>query len=226
MDSFCFFDEFYRFTCFTLVMKKKESKPQTVVTYLKVSPYIKSWLECKHRRHICFPYMTQMHSCLLRHLVCNNSMSFITAFSYSQQAFNYKNTDLLPVSCPDESDKGQFIAIVLPETIYKGYSLLKVTPYYQLSKQGAISLRDLIKNEFMVDLFSFIDECMIRAKLNGTKVTREQAIDDFITIHGIEMSYRDNFYRYFTRERKKMLEEIEKRRDEREDAFDRQYVYT
>ena len=78
----------------------------------------------------------------------------------------------------------------------------------------------------MVDLFSFIDECMTRAKLNGTKVTREQAIDDFITIHGIDMSYRDNFYRYFTREKKKMLEEIEKRREEREDAFDRQYVYT
>ena len=153
-------------------------------------------------------------------------MSFITAFSYSQQAFNYKNTDLLSVSCPDENEKEQFIAIVLPETIYKGCALLKVTPYYQLSKQGAIALRDLIKNEFMVDLFSFIDECMTRAKLSGTKVTREQAIDDFITIHGIEMSYRDNFYRYFTRERKKMLEEIEKRRDEREDAFDRQYVYT
>lgn len=207
-------------------MKKKDSKPQKFVAYLKVSAYLKTWLECKYGKCISFPYMTQMHSCLIRHLVCNNSMSLITAFSYSQQAFHYKNTDLLPVSCPDENEKDLFVAIELPENIYKGCALLKVTPYFQISKQGAIILRDLIKNEFMIDLFSFVEECFTRARLNGTKVTREQAIDDFITMYGIDMSWRENFDRYFKRERKTMLDQIEKRREAREEEFDRQYVYT
>ena len=197
-----------------------------IVAYLKVSPYLKSWLECKHGKVISFPHMTQMHSCLLRYMVCNNSMSLITPFSYSQQAFHYKNTELLPIACPDESEKSQFIAIELPETIYKGCALLKITPFYQISKQGCIILRDLIKNEFMIDLFSFVDECFTRARLNGTKVTREQAIDDFITIHGIDMSWRENFERYFKREKRNMIDQIEKRREAREEEFDRQYVYT
>ena len=66
----------------------------------------------------------------------------------------------------------------------------------------------------MIGLFNFIEDCFLRAKLNGTKVTRENAIDDFITIYGIDMSWRETFWTYVKREKKNMTKEIENRRNE------------
>lgn len=206
--------------------KKKEEKPQPIVAYLKVSPYLKSWIECKYGRIVSFPYMSQQHSCLQRYLVNNADMSPITEFSFSEKAFHYKNPDSFFVGCPTDEIKSQCIAIELPKTVYRGFRELTVDGYWQLSRQGAIELRKLIKNEFMVYLFKFIDDCMTRARINGTKSGREQSVDDFITIHDIDMSWRETLIRYDKRDRNKMLKEIEMHREELEDLYDRQFVYT
>lgn len=207
-------------------MKKKEVKSVPTVTYLKVSPYIKSWMECKYGKYICFPYMSQHYSCLCRYLINNSSMSAITDFSFSEKAFHYDNPSSFFVGCPTEEVKQQCIAIELPETVFRGHQELHTNGYWQLSKQGAIELRKIIKNEFMVDLITFIDECFLRARINGIKVTRENAIDDFITIYGIDMSCRENFWTYVKRERKSMAKEIEFRRNALEEKYDRQLCYT
>lgn len=216
---------FHRFNPF-YTMKKKEQKPETFVTYLKVSPYLKSWMECKYGKYICFPFMSRQYSCLCRYLVNNSSMSAITDFSFSEKAFNYNSPDSFFVSSPSKEVKEQCIAIQMPPVVFRGYQEIQVDGYWQLSKQGAIELRQIIKNDFMVDLFTFIDECFTNARLNGGKVTREQAIDDFITMHGIDMSWRENFWTYVKREKKCMKEEIENRREEMEKKYDRQFCYT
>ena len=153
-------------------------------------------------------------------------MSPITEFSFSEKAFHFQHPDAFFVGCPTEKVKKQCIAIEIPMTVFRGFQELKTNGYWQLSKQGAIELRRLIKNDFMIDLFNFIEECFIRAKLNGIKVTRENAIDDFITIYGIDMSWRETFWTYVKREKKSMTKDIENRRNALEEKYDRQLCYT
>lgn len=214
--------------CFTLLrfMKKKDVKPQPVVTYLKVSPYLKAWMESKYGKIISFPVMTQLYGCLSRYIVNNVSMSVITEFSFSDAAFNYQSKDSFFAVAPSDEVKDQCIAIELPESVWRGNKELETNRYWQLSKRGAIEMRQMIKNDFMIELFRFIEDCFVSARINGTKVTREQAIDDFITIYGIEMKERENLDRYVKREKKAMQQEIEKHRDEMEKKYDRQFTYT
>ena len=207
-------------------MKKKEQKSQTLVTYLKVSPYLKSWLECKFGKIISFQPMTQPYVCLCRYIVNNASMSRLTDFSYSDAAFNYHNKDSFFVNSPSDEDKDHFIAIELPKTVWRGFNNIEPDRYWQLSKPGAIELRRIIKDEFMMELFKFIDDCFTRARINGTKTGREQAVDDFITMYNIDMSWRESLIRYDQRDRKKMLQVIEEKREMAEKLYDRQFCYT
>lgn len=196
------------------------------MTYLKVSPYLKSWMECQYGKVISFPDMTQHYSCLCRYLVNNASMSNLTEFSFSEKAFNYRNQDSFFVECLSEEIKAQCIAIALPKTVYRNYREIEVNGYWQLSRQGAIEMRRIIKHEFMIYLFKFIDDCMTRARINGTKAGREQSVDDFITMFDIDMSWRETLIRYDQRDRKKILSEIESNREMLEEKFDRQFTYT
>lgn len=207
-------------------MKKKEQKSQPAVTYLKVSPYLKSWMECRYGKTICFPTMTQHHSCLCRHLVNNASMTPITEFCFSEKAFAGQTQDCLFTSGPSEEIKAQCIAIALPKTVFRCYRELEVNGYWQLSRMGAIEMRRLIKHDFMVYLFKWIDDCMTRARINGTRTGREQSVDDFLTMYDIDMSWRETLIRYDKRDRKKILSEIEASREMLEEKFDRQFVYT
>ena len=207
-------------------MKKKENNQKYVVSYLKVSPYIKSYMECKYGKVICFPAMSPHYSCLCRYLVNNASMSGITEFAFSENAFNYSNPDSFFVGCPSEEIKAQCIAIALPKTIFREYREIEVNAYWQLSRTGAIEMRRLLKNDFMVELFKFIDDCMTRARINGTKAGREQSVDDFITMFDIDMSWRETLIRYDQRDRKKISQEIEARREKMEELYDRQFCYT
>lgn len=207
-------------------MKKKEQQPLPVVTYLKVSPYLKSWIECKYGKLISFQPMTQHHSCLCRCLVNNASMANLTEFCYNEASFNYQNRDSFFVSGPREEDRNLFIAIELPPTVRRGFTERSTNRYWQLSKSGAIEMRRIIKTEFMMELFKFIDDCFTRARINGTRTGREQAVDDFITMYDIDMSWRETLIRYDQRDRKKILRAIEEQREQIEKLYDRQFCYT
>lgn len=207
-------------------MKKKDNKTQPAVTYLKVSPYLKSWIECKYGKVIAFQPMTPHYSCLCRYIVNNVSMSPLTEFSYSEAAFSFPSKDSFFVGTPSEEDRASMIAIELPPSVWRGFNLMETNRYWQLSKSGAVEMRRIIKNDFMMDLFKFIDECFTRARLNGTRTGREQAVDDFITMHDIDMNWRETLIRYDQRDRKKMLQAIEEHREQTEKMYDRQYCYT
>ena len=127
---------------------------------------------------------------------------------------------------PSEEDRASMIAIELPPSVWRGFNLMETNRYWQLSKSGAVEMRRIIKNDFMMDLFKFIDECFTRARLNGTRTGREQAVDDFITMHDIDMNWRETLIRYDQRDRKKMLQAIEEHREQTEKMYDRQYCYT
>lgn len=222
---------FVYLACFTLffvlpVMKKKEQKPQPIVAYLKVSPYIKAWMMRKYGRTVKFPFVSQLYSVLHRYIVDNVDMKHLTEFSYSEYAFSYQQKDSFFSGVPKDIDKEQFVAIELPETAFKGPHELKVTRYWQLSSSGAKAMRRMLMDEFMVDLFKFIEDCQTRARLSGEKTTKEQAIDDFITINGIDMSCRENLDRYTRREGKRIADEIETRRLMLEEQTGLQLCYT
>ena len=222
---FVFLESFtviYRF----ILMKKKEVKPQPVVTHLKVSPYLKSWMECKYGKVIAFQPMTLQHSCLCRYLVNNASMKKLTAFCYNDAFFNYQNKDSFFVSGLSEEEKVLFIAIELPETIWKGFNEQTTNRYWQLSKTGAKEMRKIIKNEFRMELFKFISDCSTRAIINGTKTGIEQAVDDFITMYDIDMKERENLLRDNRRSRPQTLQSIEEDRESTEKKYDRQFCYT
>jgi len=207
-------------------MKNKEQKLQPVVTYLKVSPYLKSWIECKYGRIISFQPMTQAYVSLSRYIVNNASMVNLTDFAYSDAAFNYQNKDSFFACTLSDEDRNQFIAIELPKNVWRGFNNVETNRYWQLSKSGAVEMRRIIKNEFMMELFKFIDDCFTRARINGTRTGREQAVDDFITMYDIDMSWRETLIRYDQRDRKKMLQAIEEHREQIEKLYDRQFCYT
>lgn len=206
--------------------KNKESEPQVIVTYLKVSSYLKSWMECQYGKVVNFPAMTQHYSCLCRYLVNNASMSPLTEFSFSEKAFHYKNPDSFFVGCPSDEIKQQCIAIALPKSVFRNYREIPVDGYWQLSRTGAIEMRKLVKHDFMIYLFKWIDDCMTRGRLNGERIGREQSVDDFITMFDIDMNWRDTLIRYDQRDRKKIQNEIETHREMLEEKYDRQFVYT
>lgn len=153
-------------------------------------------------------------------------MSNLTEFCYNDASFNYQSKDSFFVSGPPEEERDLFIAIELPPTVWKGFNEVTTNRYWQLSKAGAKEMRRLIKNEFMMELFKFIDDCFTRARINGTRTGREQAVDDFITMYGIDMSCRESLIRYDQRDRKKMLQAIEEHREQTEKLYDRQFCYT
>lgn len=206
--------------------KKKEVEPQVIVTYLKVSPYLKAFMQRKYGKIIKFPFASQMYAMLYRHIVCNADMKNLTEFSYSEYAFNYHQPDSFFVDPTRNADKDQFIAIELPAKVFKGPYEVAVNRYWQLSSSGAKALRKLIKEEFMLDMFEFIKDCMVRARLTGSKTTKEQAIDDFISINGIDMSWRENFYRYTSRDGNRIACEIDNRRNLLEESSGLQLCYT
>ena len=207
--------------------KKKEEFSQTIVTYLKVSPYLKGFVETKYGKIIRFPFSSQMYAVLYRNIVNNADMKNLTEFSYSEYAFNYQQKDSFFVNPSVANiDKSQFISIELPLKVFKGPYEVSVNRYWQLSSLGARELRKLIKEDFMVDLFQFVKDCQVRSRIGGFKTTKEQAIDDFLSVNGIELSYRDDIGRYVRRESNRILSEIESRRNLIEELSGSQLCYT
>ena len=206
--------------------KKKDEKAQTIVTYLKVSPYLKGFMERKYGKIVSFPFSSQMYWILYRNIVNNADMKELTKFSYSEYAFDYQQTDSFFVNPTKDADKNEFIAIELPLKVSKGPYEIIVSKYWQLSSHGARELRKLIKEDFMVELFEFIDDCKVRNRIDGYKTTKEQAIDDFLSVNGIDMSYRDDIGRYVRRDSRRIAQKIETRRNILEETSGTPLCYT
>lgn len=210
-------------------MKKTITKEKINVFYLKVSDYYRSYLLSKYGEIVCFPTTTQAYDLIYRSVVNNGSMSALTPFAFSEAAFNYNRSDELfdiDISLPSQDEQKNFIRIVMPKVVSRFGKPVEISNTWQINRYGAIELRKLIIREFWQDLFEFIDECFTRARINGTKITRENAMSDFMSINGIDMKHYENMVRYDQRFRKRRIKEIELNRDLLEVKLDSQFTYT
>lgn len=210
-------------------MTKSVKTTQPVVAYLKVSGYIKRFLQTKYGEIVKFPFVSMLYSAMFQHIVDNPLMAPVTPFSFSQKAFCYGREDVvfdMNIGLPPEDEKDQFVAIELPPAVFRFGREMDVTPFCQFSRRGSVEMRRLIYREFWTECLAFIDDCFMRARMENVRVTRENAIADFISINNIDMVWHDTLIRHDRRARKKIGFEIEQKRIAMEKNADRQFCYT
>lgn len=210
-------------------MKKTLTKEKINVFYLKVSDYYRSFLLSKYGDIVCFPSTSQSYDLICRSVVNNGSMSPLTPFSFSETAFNYKRGNSvfdINISLPEEEERENYIAIGMPVLVSRFGKPVETSNTWQISRFGAIELRKLIIREFWQDFMEFVDDCFTRARIQGTKVTRENVMADFMSLHRIDMKHYENMVRYDQRFRKRRMEEIEQSRTLMEGKYDAQFTYT
>lgn len=210
-------------------MKKTLTKEKVNVFYLKVSDYYRSYLLSKYGNVVCFPTTTGAYDLIYRSVVNNGSMSPLTPFAFSEAAFVYKRDNAvfdINISLPSEEERENFIAIGMPSVVYRFGKPVETGNTWQISRFGAVELRKMILREFWQDMLEFIDDCFTRARIQGLKVTRENAIADFMSMHNINMKHYENIVRYGQRFRKRRIVEIEQTRTMIEDRLDVQFTYT
>lgn len=210
-------------------MKKTLTKEKINVFYLKVSDYYRSFLLSKYGDIVCFPSTSQSYDIIYRCIVNNGSMADLTSFSYSDSAFNFKRGNSLfdiNIYLPLEEDRENFIRIAMPDTVARFGKQVETSSTWQISRPGAVELRKAIVREFWQDCLMFIDDCLTRSRIQGTKVTRENAISDFMQAYNIDMRVYETMLRYERRFRNRRIEEIEQNRLFIETAMDMQFTYT
>lgn len=210
-------------------MKKLLTKEKINVFYLKVSDYYRSFLLSKYGDVVCFPSISQAYDLICRCVVNNGSMSLLTPFAFSEAAFTYKRNSAMfdiNINLPEEEERQNFIAIAMPVVVPRFGKQVETSSTWQISQRGAIELRKLIIREFWQDFFEFADDCSTQARIQGTKVSRENSMSDFMTIHQIDMNHYENLMRYDRRFRKRRIKEIEQNRILMEDRYDMQFTYT
>lgn len=212
-------------------MNKKNDTPKENVMYVKLSIYFRKYIESKYGKSpVCFPLLSPMYSCIERYIVNNYNLSPISALSFSEYAFNYKGDNGLYENCnvsvPSEEDKANFLAIVIPGQVFRIGSLIKTSNNWQLSYQGAIEFKKLIRREFWIECIKFIDDCFHAARLQHFSVTRENAISDFLVAYNIPMTSYESILRSERRARIELRSEIENRRNWMETLNDTALTYT
>lgn len=210
-------------------MKKKNETSVERVVYVKLSKYYINFLTTRYGSPVLFPTINPVNQCMERYLVNNPTLGRITPFSFSQQAFSYNENNPLftaDVYTPEQHERSEYLAIVMPDEIYRNGTLVKTSDTWQLSSVGAVQIRKQIKTEFWVAFAQMYDDCVYRAQRLGEKVTTENIATDFITLHNIEMSEYENMMRYWRRVRDQMNGEIENRREELETRTGNVFTYT
>lgn len=210
-------------------MNKKNDTPKENVMYVRLSRYYINYLTTRYGNPVLFPAMIPISQYVDRFLVNNPTMCRLTPFSFSNAAFHHKEQNpLFTINAylPDKEERSEFVAIVIPDEVYRNGSVVNTSNTWQLSAPGAVQFRKQVKRDFWIAFSQFYDDCMHRAQRLGDKVTIENAITDFISIYNIEMKEFENMVRYWGRLRNQMQNEIEKRRDRLEAQTGNVFVYT
>lgn len=212
-------------------MNKKNEAPKENISYVKLGVHIRKYLESKYGKSpLTFPYSSPLYSCIEKYIVNNYTLSPVSLLSYSDFAFHYEAGNPLfnekTPSLPSAEDKPEFIAIAIPQSVYRIGSLIETSNNWQLSSLGVVEFRRLASREFWMDCIHFVDDCFLSARLRAETVTKENAISDFIVAYNIPMSSYDNILRSERRARTRMQAEIEKRRTWVERLNDTALAYT
>lgn len=211
--------------------KKNKAASQHFVTYIKLSVYLRQYIRSRYGKSVAIlPLYSPLYGCLEQYLVNNACLRPFTDRSCSQYAFTCPPDTVLPDGRnffkPQQDEKEEYVALLMPEYVYRINGMLLTSPFWQLNRTGAIEFNRLVKAEFWRECIRFIDECFTSARIQGRKVTRESAISDFMVAYDIPMSYYENIIRYDQRIRKEIIEDIDKRRIWMEKLNDTAMTYT
>lgn len=201
------------------------------VMYVKLSVYLRQYLRSRYGKNVVIlPLMSPLSTCIDQYLVNNYSMVQLSPNVCSQHMFNNeKMCDLFEYTSSfvlDQSEKQEYIAIQLPERIFRAGSLVNTSDNWQLSNTGFVEFNKLVKKEFWVECMKFVDECFTSARIQGIRTTRENAISDFMVAMDIPMLYYENMIRYYKRMKNRISADIEKRREWLESLNDTALTYT
>lgn len=209
--------------------KKNVSAPP--VMYVKLSIYIRKYMESRYGKDVLIiPFMSPIYTCMEQYLVNNYSMVRISPRACSQRMFNYNATsDLFErsgICVMDTAEKQEYIAVQIPERVFKGGLIVKTSDNWQLSNTGFVEFNKLVKREFWMECMKFVDECFTSARIQGLRTTRENAISDFMVAMDIPMQYYENMIRYYNRMINRIHSDIEKKREWLESLNDTALTYT
>lgn len=214
-------------------MQKKQvniqDKQVLNTTFVRISNYVRMYFYVKYGSPVNLPYSHPLYQLMSSHLVNNPTLCRI-----SKQSSCHAAIDLYTRSCISDVPEGlsegesvdELMEVVMPDTIHRSGTSISVGPYFQLDNIGARLFRKSAKSEFWQEMQLFIRQCFIRAANRGEKVSREEAISDFIIAYGIPMSLYENMLRCERRERKRLDEEIENKRDFMERRINDVFIYT
>lgn len=209
--------------------RKNVSAPP--VMYVKLSIYLRKYMESRYGKDVVIvPFMSPIYTCMEQYLVNNYSMVRISPRACSQRMFNYNgSSDLFQnskTSIMDISEKQEYIAVQIPERIFKAGLIIKTSDNWQLSNTGFVEFNKLVKKEFWMECLKFVDECFTSARIQGLRTTRENAISDFMVAMDIPMQYYENMIRYYKRMINRINSDIEKKREWLESLNDTALTYT
>lgn len=211
-------------------MGKKNVEQKHNACYIRLSEYYLRFYQMKYGGNlIVFPDNHPLRMIVNMQLCQNASLKLLTPHCYCDLAFNYDRDGVvfdLDIATPNPDEKDQFLAVSIPDTVYRYGSPVKTSANWQLTKSGTETFRKQAKEEFWSDCLTFIRECKARAASMGEDVTIESALSDFMIHYDIPMEHFENMVRYHNRVRTRMIPQIEKKRECMEDKSGRLFYYT
>lgn len=211
-------------------MGKKIIEQGSNACHIRLSEYYLRFYQVKYGGHpIAFPENHPLRMTVNTQLCQNASLKLLTPHCYCDLAFNYDRDGVvfdLNIATPSPDEKDQFLAVSIPDTVYRYGVSVKTSANWQLSKSGTETFRKQAKEEFWSDCLTFIRECKARAASMGEDVTIESALSDFMIHYDIPMEHFENMVRYHNRVRTRMIPQIEKKRECMEDKSGRLFYYT
>lgn len=200
----------------------------TNTTFIRVSSYVRRYFYIKYGTPVVLPMGHPMYQLMMRHLVYNPTLERISKQSSNRASMDpaIRSTihELQVHAQADDSD--ELMEVAMPDTIIRTGVAKQTNWYYQLDNAGARLFRKEAKSEYWQEMQLFIRQCFIRSANRGEKVSREEAISDFMIAYGIPMSHYESMVRCERRERRRLEEEIEQRRDFMEQRINDIFIYT
>lgn len=211
--------------------KQNKDTEAPLVTYVKLSVHYRKYLQSRYGKDVVsLPLYSPLYSCIEQYLINNASLSYSCSRSCTQFVFQCPSGCLTPdgrlVSDMKPTVKEDFVPILIPGRVFRSSGIMSTSPYWQLSKDGTVEFNRLVKAEFWNECLRFIDECFNVARIQGVRMTRENAIADFMVAMDIPMSCYENLVRYEKRIRKEIVESFEKKRAWLESFNDVVMTYT
>ena len=212
--------------------------PDHHICYIRISSYYKQFLVSRYGNHtpksdiptVFFPLTSPYHDVIAQYLVENSTFRRMCNNSYCDIAFNYSplESDILEadICVPPSGIKHEFMAIGIPDHVYKGNMVYETNSAWQLNSCGMAEFNRIIKREFWRECLSFIDDCYYKARIERRTISRENAISDFMMTYDISMDLLENMVRYEKRFRKEMIRHIDSRRNDMEKMNDVEMFYT